>query len=83
MEVNSNTGMEMFLKGASFHGVMLDELFSGFLEMKKALHDAVAQGIVTGAVRPLSRTVFPHTEVEQAFRYSCHVGNRLDFNCKD
>jgi fatty acid synthase len=60
--------MEVFLKGVSFHGVILDELSSKFLEMKKTLHDAVAQGIATGAVRPLPRTVFPHSEVEQAFR---------------
>jgi fatty acid synthase len=75
--------MEVFLKGVSFHGVMLDELFSGFFEMKKTLHDAIAEGIATGAMRPLPRTVFPHSKVEQAFRYSFHDGERLNSICKD
>lgn len=73
----------MFLKGVSFHGVMLDELLCGSYEMKKTLHDAVAQGISAGVVRPLPRTVFPHSEVEHAFRYNCDDGDRLDGNCKD
>jgi fatty acid synthase len=66
--------MEVFLKETSFHGVMLDPVIYGHPVLKKTLHDAVAQGIAGGAVRPLPRTVFPDTEVEQAFRYSCDGG---------
>ena len=62
------TGMKMFLKDTSFHGVMLDKLFSGSPELKKVLHDIMTEGILSGVVRPLNRTVFPNTEVEQAFR---------------
>jgi fatty acid synthase len=61
--------MEVFLKETSFHGVMLDEVICGPLESKKILHDNITQGISAGAVLPLPRTVFPDTEVEQAFRY--------------
>ena len=61
--------MEMFLKGASFHGVMLDYLFAASSEMKKMIHDIVEEGIKSGAVQPLVRTVFAADEVEQAFRY--------------
>jgi fatty acid synthase len=75
--------MEVFLKGVSFHGVMLDEVFCGPYELKKTLHNAIAQRISAGVVQPLPRTVFPYSEVEQAFRYSCHDGDRLDSNCKD
>lgn len=37
----------------------------------------VNDGIATGAVRPLSRTVFDRDDVEQAFRYMAagkHIG---------
>jgi fatty acid synthase len=66
-----HTGMEVFLKGMSFHGVMVDE---GAPEPKKIVHDMITQGISAGVVQPLPRTVFPDTEVEQAFRYSCDSG---------
>jgi fatty acid synthase len=66
--------MEVFLKGASFHGVMLDEVFHGAPEPKMVVQDMITQGISAGVVRPLPRTVFPDTEVEQAFRYSCDGG---------
>jgi fatty acid synthase len=69
--------MEVFLKETSFHGVMLDELFTSSPEFKKKLHDIMTEGVAAGAVRPLPRTVFPTTEVEQAFRYSCHDGDKL------
>lgn len=49
---------------------MLDNLFSGTSERKKMLHDIVNEGIKSGAVQPLIRTVFAEDEVEQAFRYS-------------
>jgi hypothetical protein len=62
--------MEAFLKGISFHGVMLDKLPFGHPKMK-SLHDMITQGISAGVVQPLPRTVFPDNKVEQAFRYSC------------
>ena len=71
--VSRHTGMEMFLKGTSFHGVMLDSLFSGSSEMKMMIHDMVEEGIKSGAVQPLVRTVFAADEVEQAFRYVYQV----------
>ena len=67
----------MFLKGASFHGVMLDCLFTASPEMKKMIHDIVKEGIKSGAVQPLVRTVFAADEVEQAFRYIYQVMNGL------
>jgi fatty acid synthase len=69
-----HTGMEVFLKGMSFHGVMLDEVISGAPGPKKIVHDMITQGISAGVVQPLPRTVFPDTQVEQAFRYSCDGG---------
>jgi hypothetical protein len=66
---SQHLGMEIFLKETSFHGVMLDFLFSATSEKKKVLHDIIAEGIESGAVKPLVRNVFTEDEVEQAFRY--------------
>lgn len=68
---SKHAGMEVFLKEVSFHGIMLDELFSASPEFKKNLHDIMTEGIAAGFIQPLSRTVFPSTSVEQAFRYDC------------
>jgi len=66
------TGMKMFLQDTSFHGVMLDKLFRASLELRKILHNIMMEGILSGVVHPLNRTVFPNMEVEQAFRCACH-----------
>jgi len=66
------TGMKMFLKETSFHGVMLDKMFSASPKQKKILQNIMMEGILSGVVRPLNRTVFPSMEVEQAFRCACH-----------
>jgi hypothetical protein len=67
----------VFLKETSFHGVMLAQMVSGSTECKRKVHDFITEGIATGAVRPLPRTVFLDTEVEQAFRYSCYDADKL------
>ena len=66
------TGMRMFLQETSFYGVTLDKVFSESVELQKILYGIMTEGIVSGVVRPLNRTVFPNMEVEQAFRYACH-----------
>jgi len=60
------------MQETSFHGVMLDKVFSASPELKKVLHDIMTEGILSGVVRPLNRTVFPSMEVEPAFRCACH-----------
>jgi hypothetical protein len=70
-----HTGLGVFLKETSFHGVMLDDVISGAPEVLTVLQDIVTQGISAGVVQPLPRTVFPDTEVEHAFRYSCNGAN--------
>ncbi|PNF15231.1 hypothetical protein B7P43_G14038, partial [Cryptotermes secundus] len=77
---NKQLGMEIFLKETSFHGVMLDFLFSASSEKKKVLCDLIVEGIKSGAVKPLVRNVFAEDEVEQAFRYMAagkHIGKVL------
>jgi hypothetical protein len=65
-------GMKILLKETSFYGVTLDKMFSASPELKTILHDIMTEGISSGVVRPLNRTVFPSMEVEQAFRCACH-----------
>jgi hypothetical protein len=62
----------MFLKETSFHGVVLDKVISSSHELQKVLHDIMTEGILSGVVRPLNRTVFSKMEVEQAYRCACH-----------
>jgi len=64
--------MKMFLQETSFHGVMLGKLLSTSPELKKVFQNIMTEGILSGVVRPLNRTVFPNMEVEQAFRCACH-----------
>jgi len=66
------TGMKMFLKETSLYGVMLDKVFSASSKRKKILQNIMLEGILSGVVRPLNRTMFPSLEVEQAFRCACH-----------
>ncbi|KAG8225765.1 hypothetical protein J437_LFUL005724, partial [Ladona fulva] len=73
-------GMEIFLKDTAFHGVMLDLLFEAAPQDKQQIHRIVEEGIASGAVRPLTNTIFSHQQVEQAFRYMAagkHIGKVL------
>ncbi|XP_069675926.1 fatty acid synthase-like [Periplaneta americana] len=67
---NNPLGMEMFSEQRTFHGVMLDLLLQRCSNVdKEKLHAILREGIKSGAVKPLTRTIFPVTEVEQAFRF--------------
>ena len=73
----------------SFHGVLLDALFKyktreivpdKIIKEKRWLKELLAKGIAEGTVRPLDRTVFQHTQMEDAFRYMTtgrHIGKVL------
>lgn len=77
---NNPLGMEIFLRETSFHGIMLDNLFSAPRELKIEMNKYLLDGIKSGAVKPLSRTVFPADEVEPAFRFMAagkHIGKVL------
>lgn len=65
---NSPLGMSVFLKNTSFHGILLDSVMEGDDEMIAEVVGLVAEGIKTGAVRPLQTSVFTDQQIEQAFR---------------
>ncbi|KAH8306769.1 hypothetical protein KR044_013279, partial [Drosophila immigrans] len=74
---NSPLGMSVFLKNTSFHGILLDSVMEGEVEMQNQVVSLVAEGIKSGAVVPLPTSVFNDRQVEQAFRFMAsgkHIG---------
>lgn len=74
---NSPLGMAVFLKNTSFHGILVDSIMEGDEETLSVVVKLVAEGIKTGAVRPLPTSVFGDQQVEQAFRFMAsgrHIG---------
>lgn len=72
--------LQLFQKEASFHGVMLDQLFAESPIIKINITRYIEEGIKMGAVVPLTRTVFRQDEVEKAFRFMAtgkHIGKVL------
>ena len=72
--------MSLFLKNVSFHGILLDALFTEDSPDWRDVADLVRQGMESGEVRPLHSTVYDHEHVEQAFRYMAqgkHTGKVL------
>uniref|UniRef100_T1H7Z0 Carrier domain-containing protein n=1 Tax=Rhodnius prolixus TaxID=13249 RepID=T1H7Z0_RHOPR len=77
---NSQLGMEMFRKGASFHGIMLDNIYDAPMETRIQLTTVMDEYLKQGVLKPLERTIFNRNQVEQAFRYMAggkHIGKVL------
>ncbi|XP_066251922.1 fatty acid synthase-like isoform X2 [Euwallacea similis] len=69
-----------FRQGGSYHGIMLDKLFTESDSVKMEFNGLVQKYIDSGAIKPLNSTVFGTTEVEQAFRFMTtgkHMGKVL------
>ncbi|CAG2122880.1 unnamed protein product, partial [Medioppia subpectinata] len=73
---NNPLGMSAFLKNIAFHGILLDALFGpssshspGIQGQKLEVANLVLDGIKSGAVRPLKRTIFNKNQAEEAFRF--------------
>ncbi|XP_023507490.1 fatty acid synthase isoform X2 [Equus przewalskii] len=74
---NHPLGMAVFLKNVTFHGILLDALFDETSSDWQEVVALVRAGIQDGVVQPLKCTVFPKTQVEDAFRYMAqgkHIG---------
>ncbi|XP_072750690.1 fatty acid synthase-like [Anoplolepis gracilipes] len=77
---NNKLDLSVFSKGITFYSVMLDNLLSMVkqdVELKMRLQKKLAEGLIIGAVQPISRKVFQRDEVEAAFRYMTagkHIG---------
>ncbi|KAJ8946531.1 hypothetical protein NQ318_004667 [Aromia moschata] len=80
LALNSYINLQLLQRSASFHGVMLDQLFTERPCTKKKIMDLLEEGIENGAIKPLNKTIFKVDEVEQAFRYMAsgkHTGKVL------
>lgn len=77
--------LELLKKEISFHGIMLDQFMDGLPTIKHTLKQHVLNGIRNGAVKPLPRTAFKETEIEEAFRFMAsgkHIG-KVVFNVRE
>jgi fatty acid synthase len=76
---NKKIGLELFLKDASFQGIMLGSLWD-LKEDKLKIRELLQEGIESGVVVPLPRRVFKLNQIEPAFRFmgqGSHVGKVL------
>ncbi|XP_025268427.1 fatty acid synthase-like [Camponotus floridanus] len=74
---NNMLDLSMFSKGITFYSVMLDNLFSATEKQRMALNKVLVNGLISGAIKPISRKVFQRDEIEDAFRYMAagkHIG---------
>ncbi|GFT94655.1 fatty acid synthase [Trichonephila clavipes] len=75
--------LKIFLKHITFHGVFLDQLFDPSrkaMQTMSEIMDLIKNGIKTGVVKPLDRTVLDRNSIEEAFRYmskGIHIGKVL------
>uniref|UniRef100_T1J426 Fatty acid synthase n=1 Tax=Strigamia maritima TaxID=126957 RepID=T1J426_STRMM len=77
---NTPLGMSLFLKGASFHGVILDAVLLEENSKRAKVISLMTKGLASGVILPLRRTVFDHGDLEGAFRYMAagkHIGKVL------
>ncbi|KAH1011869.1 hypothetical protein HUJ04_001145 [Dendroctonus ponderosae] len=81
-DLASDNELQLLLlsKEASFHGLTLDALFHCVPADKRELCQFLANGIKSGIIRPLNRTIFQMDQAEEAFRYMAsgkHTGKVL------
>ncbi|GFT94620.1 fatty acid synthase [Trichonephila clavipes] len=83
LSLDREIGLKIFLKHITFHGVCLDQLFDPSrktVQTMSEIMDLVKNGIKTGVVQPLDRTVLDKNSIEEAFRYmskGIHIGKVL------
>ncbi|XP_012058765.1 PREDICTED: fatty acid synthase-like [Atta cephalotes] len=74
---NNSLNMSEFNKGISFHGVVLDNMFTSDHKYKSLLFKMVADGLKNGTIKPIQTKIFLKTNIEEAFRFMAsgkHIG---------
>ncbi|XP_066144651.1 fatty acid synthase-like isoform X2 [Euwallacea fornicatus] len=77
---NNRLNLHSFMQGGSYHGIMLDKLFTEDDSVKLEFKALFQKYLDSGAIKPLNSTVFSKNEVEQAFRFMTtgkHMGKVL------
>ncbi|XP_044262250.1 fatty acid synthase-like [Tribolium madens] len=79
--INNNSLQLLLLeKSASYHGIMLDSIFTNPKDLKLELHKKFDEGVKLGYIKPLPRVLFESDNVETAFRFMTtgkHIGKVL------
>ncbi|KAF8774576.1 Fatty acid synthase like protein [Argiope bruennichi] len=83
LALDREIGLKMFLENIAFHAVFLDQMFDSSPKTVRDIKEVmklITDGIKSGVVKPLERTVFDRNAIEDAFRYmskGVHVGKVL------
>ncbi|GBM39322.1 Fatty acid synthase [Araneus ventricosus] len=83
LSLDREIGLKIFLENIAFHAVFLDQMFDSnpkTIHVIKEIMNLIRDGIKSGVVKPLDRTVFGRNAIEEAFRYMAkgvHVGKVL------
>ncbi|CAL1283309.1 unnamed protein product [Larinioides sclopetarius] len=83
IEMDHDIGLKLFARSLSFIVVNLDLVFGTSMQESKTvqkLTNLFKEGIVSGVVKPLDRTVFDKNSIEKPFRYmtkGIHIGKVL------
>ena len=78
--------MSVFLKNITFHGILMDNLFTASSQELAMVSKCFTEGIKSGVVRPLNATVFDKNDIEGAFRFmggGKHIGKVLVKVCEN
>ncbi|WAR19701.1 FAS-like protein [Mya arenaria] len=79
--INSQLGMEVFLKNISFHGILLDSLFDDGNQDWPIVSDLLVSGIKSGVVRPLKATKQVHRDQQKPSSESSAIPAVPRFAC--
>lgn len=60
--------MNIFLRGVSFHCVLLDKIHEEKVEIRNRITKTFLRELKLGSVKPIVRTIFEADNVEAAFR---------------
>jgi fatty acid synthase len=80
-DISQNTPLPMavFMKGISFHCLMLDLIIANNPEKMRAVHRLVADGIKNGTVAPINATIYSPDDISRAMKtlYQGHHKGKL------
>ncbi|KAF7409679.1 hypothetical protein HZH68_004060 [Vespula germanica] len=80
LAANNHLNSKLFMKGISFHGVMLDQIMNTNDEVKYEISSIFNKLMKENAIKPIIRTVFDQDQVETALRFMAageHMGKVL------
>nr|XP_050845903.1 fatty acid synthase-like [Vespula vulgaris] len=80
LTANNQMSTRIFMKGISFHGIMLDKILYMNDKVKNEISSTFNILLKENAIKPINRTVFDKCQVETAFRYMAtgkHMGKVL------